>query len=100
MVFVPPSSAQALPEIPDTVSICDFIFDEKHGRRPTATSLDGYVCGISGKRVSASQQKDQVGWLASSLAQNLGWKVNEGSEFDKVIAIFALNTVSCLFLVH
>lgn len=99
MVFLPPPSAPSLGEIPDAVPLCDFMFDEKHGRRPIAESLDSYICGITAKRVSARQQKDRVAWLATSLAQNLGWSVNEGSEFDKVVAIFALNTVSCPILV-
>jgi len=31
--------------------------------------------------------------LAQVLAVELGWSVNEGSEYDKVVSVFALNTV-------
>jgi hypothetical protein len=33
MVFYPPAFVEKLPEVPDTVPICDFMLDEKHGRR-------------------------------------------------------------------
>lgn len=93
MVFFPPAWVPNLPEIPDTVPIYDFIFDEKHGRRPFADSWDAYTCGISGSTISAIEQKERVPILARSLAQEFGWKVNEGTEFDKVVGVYALNTV-------
>jgi hypothetical protein len=34
MVFYPPSWVPKLPEVPDTVSIPDFLFDEQYGRKP------------------------------------------------------------------
>lgn len=94
MVFFPRPSTPALAGVPGTVSICDFMLKERHGRKAISKSLDSYVCGISGVRLTAQQQKDNVEWLARSLSRTMGWKVNEGSEFDKVVAIFALNNVS------
>lgn len=82
-----------LPEVPDTVPICDFMFDDSYRDKPIKDSWDPYVCGISGKSFSAQEQKDQVTYLSRSLAKEFGWKVNEGSEYDKVVGIFALNSV-------
>ena len=97
MVFTPPPAlVPMLPEIPD-LPICDFIFDEKYGRHPIATSRDPYICGLTGKSFSVREQKDRVQYLARALARELQWKVNDCTEFDKVAGIFALNTVRASF---
>ena len=95
MVFVPPSWAHPLPEIPN-VPLCDFIFDERYGRAPFETSLPAYVDGITGREVSIEQLKENVEKLARGLASELGWTPNRGEELSKVVAIFALNTVRTL----
>ena len=97
MVFYPPSWAPKLPEVPDTVSIPDFLFDEQYGRRPLAKSWDPFTCGLSGRTRSALEQKKRVDYLARALNREFGWKVNEGTEYDKVISVFALNTVTPLY---
>lgn len=94
MVFHPPSWVPKLPNVPDTVPIPDFILDEKYGRRPYADSWDTYTCGLTGRSISARQQKENVDKLSRSLAKEFGWKVSEGTEFDKVAGTFAFNTVS------
>jgi hypothetical protein len=94
MLFHPPSYAAKLPEIPDTVPICDFIRDEQYGRRPISQSWDPYTCGLSGKTITAKQQVDRVEPLARALAKEFGWKVNQGTEYEKVAGVFAFNTVS------
>jgi hypothetical protein len=93
MIFNPPDFLPSLGEVPDTVPICEFMFDERHGRRPISESLDAYTCGITGRTISARDQKERVSLLARSLADEMGWGVNQGSEYDKVVGIFALNTV-------
>ncbi|WYZ45917.1 hypothetical protein EsH8_IX_000142 [Colletotrichum jinshuiense] len=98
MGFKPNQSLPELPDVPDTVPICDFMFDERYGRHPIAGSLDTYTCGLGGASISAQGQKSRVELLARSLAQELGWRVNQGSEFDKVVGIFALNTVDIMGL--
>lgn len=98
MVFYPESSIPKLPEIPDTVPICDFMLDEKYGRRPFSESLDAYTCGLTGRSISARQQKENVDKLARGLAKEFGWKVDEGSEYDKVVGVFALNTIDIMTL--
>ncbi|RMZ78497.1 hypothetical protein DV737_g3858, partial [Chaetothyriales sp. CBS 132003] len=98
MVFTPPAWTPPLGEIPDTVPVCDFVLDEKHGRHPFSQSLDAYTCGLSGKSISASDQKTRVDHLSRALAKEFGWKVNQGSEMDKVAGIFALNTIDIMTL--
>ncbi|EXJ80515.1 hypothetical protein A1O1_08661 [Capronia coronata CBS 617.96] len=98
MVFHPPAWLPKLPKIPDTVPLCDFMLDEKYGRRPYADSWDTYTCGLSGRSITARQQKESVDRLARSLAKEFGWKVNEGTEYDKVAGVFALNTIDIMTL--
>ena len=94
MVFCPPDWVPRLRfEPPDSVPICDFILNEKYGRSPITTSYDPYTCGLSGKTFSAQEQKQRVDHLSRGLAKNFGWQVNEGTEFDKVVCVFVLNTV-------
>jgi len=93
MVFYPEKWVPELPEIPDDVPICDFMLDEQYGRRPYAESWDTYTCALSGRSITASQQRDHVEKLSRALARQFGWKVNEGTEYDKVVGVFALNTV-------
>lgn len=93
MVFYPPEFVPKIDEVPDTLPICDFILNEEHGRRPYSQSWDTYTCGLSGKSIKAQDQKTQVDHLSRALAKELGWKVNEGTEMDKVAGVFALNTV-------
>lgn len=96
MVFIPPPFMPKLDYVPDTVPICDFMLDEKHGRRPISKSWDSYTCGLTGKSVGATEQKTSVDSLARALSKEFGWKVNEGTEYEKVAGVFALNTVCSL----
>ena len=98
MVFHPPDFVPKLPDVPDSVPLCQFMTEEQYGRKPVAESWDSYVCGISGKKITAKQQVDRVEPLAQALAKEFGWKVNEGSEYDKVAGVFALNTVISQYL--
>ena len=93
MVFKPMSWVPQLPEVPDTVPICEFMLDEKHGRVPFSTSKEAYTCGLTGKSISAQQQKKDVDRLSRALAKELGWEVNKGTEYEKVAGVFAFNTV-------
>ncbi|KAK4938912.1 hypothetical protein LTR10_020735 [Elasticomyces elasticus] len=98
MVFTPVPWAPKLPDIPDTVPLCEFMLDEKHGRRPLSKSWDPYTCGLSGRSITATQQKENVDKLARALAKEFGWDVNEGTEYDKVVGVFAHNTIDIMTL--
>jgi ribosome assembly protein SQT1 len=69
------------------------MLDEKHGRCPLKSSRNPFTCGISGLTYTAAEQVDRVELLARSLSKEFGWQPNKGTEWDKVIGIFALNTV-------
>ena len=99
MVFLSPSCVPALPfDPPDDVPLTDFVFDERYGRAPFATSPPLFVCGYSGKRRMPSEYKQRIEDAASGLSQVMGWTPNEGLEWSKVACIFAPNTVSALAL--
>ncbi|TVY85937.1 Acyl-CoA ligase, partial [Lachnellula willkommii] len=107
MVFTSPSWVPKLrgaytapPRYPPDVPICDFILDEKHGRHPLKSSRNPFTCGISGRTYTAAEQVDRVELLARSLSKVLGWQPNKGTEWDKVIVIFALNTVDSMTLAY
>lgn len=96
MPFTTPSYIPKLPfDPPDSVSIHEFLFsdEDEYGRYPIADSLPPFTCGITGKSHSAANVKDRIGWLSAALALELGFDVNNGSEFDKVIGLFSFNTV-------
>lgn len=69
------------------------MLEEDYGRRPLATSEPPFTCGLSGLEYSASEVKQRVENLSRSLAVELGWAPDVGTEWDKVAAVFALNTV-------
>lgn len=83
---------------PDSIPISDFMLDEKWGRHPFGNSRPPFTCGLSGVEYSSTEVRDRVNALARALSKELGWKPNEGVEWDKVIAIFSLNTVSMIML--
>ena len=94
MVFHRPAWVPQLPmDPPDSCTISDFMLDERWGRHPLSQSRPPFTCGLSGAEYSVAQVRDRVNALARALSKELGWKPNEGTEWDKVIAIFALNTV-------
>jgi hypothetical protein len=94
MVFTPPSWVPQLPnDPPDSIPICDFMLDERYGRHPLGYSKNPFTCGLTGKTYSSLDVKERVDWLARGLAKELNFQPNQGSEWDKVIAVFSMNTV-------
>lgn len=69
------------------------MLDDKHGRVPNKHSKNPFTCGISGRTYTALEMVDRVESLAKGLAKEFGWSPNQGTEWDKVVGIFALNTV-------
>lgn len=93
MVFLPSKESGQLAPIPDSIPISEFMLNEKYGRVPHASSRDPYTCGLTGKSYSSQEVINHVDSLARSLSKELGWAPNEGSEWDKTMAVFAVNTV-------
>ena len=61
---------------------------------PFKHAKDPFTCGISGRTFNNEEQVERTDALARALSQELGWAVNSGTEWDKVMGVFALNTVS------
>ena len=80
-------------DIPDTVPLPDFLLDNKYRSVPHEQAKNPFTCGLSGKTYTSLEWKDRVGWLARALHQELGFQVNQGTEWEKVIGIYTLNTV-------
>lgn len=97
MVFLPSKSAGELPPIPDDIPISEFMLNEKYGRRAMTASRDPYTCGVSKKSYSTQEVVERVDLLARAIAKEFNWAPNKGSEWDKTLGIFALNTVRILF---
>ncbi|KAI9771790.1 MAG: hypothetical protein M1840_001560 [Geoglossum simile] len=99
MVFTSPEWVLELPfDPPDSIPISDFMLDEQHGRYPLAQSKPPFTCGISGAEYTALQVRDRVDFLARALAKQFGWHPNQGTEWDKVIGVFSVNTIDTLTL--
>lgn len=84
---------------PDTVSINQFMLDDAYGRHPLKDSKNPFTCGISGKTYTGEEVAKRVEWLAQALSKEFAWQPNKGTEWDKVIGIFSLNTL-CYFPGH
>ncbi|KAJ5775474.1 uncharacterized protein N7511_000485 [Penicillium nucicola] len=93
MVFLPSKEVGELGTVPDSIPICDFILNEKYGRVAHNSSRDPYTCGLTGKSYSSHEVVDRVDHLARGLSKEFGWAPNEGSEWDKTLAVFTLNTI-------
>jgi hypothetical protein len=99
MVFYPPSWVPKLAQDPpDSIPLCDFIFDEKYGRFPLKDSRPFFTCGVSGQSYTPLELKERVEYLARGLADELGWQPNQGTEWDKVVGVFSANTVGNCFV--
>lgn len=98
MPFFAPPWAPKLPEIPDSISIETFIFDEKYGRHPLQSSRNPFTDGLTGKTYSVLEVKQRVDHLSRALSQELGFKADQGTEWDKVVACFSLNNIDYMTL--
>ncbi|ATZ52944.1 hypothetical protein BCIN_08g05600 [Botrytis cinerea B05.10] len=101
MVFTPPSWVSNDPlNIPDDIPISQFMLNEKHGRKPFKSSRNPFTCGITGKTYTVSEQAQRVEHLARALSKELGWQPNAGTEWDKVMGIFSLNSIDFMTLAY
>ena len=70
--------------------------DENFGRHPMGYANPPFTCGLTGKTYSAFEVKERVDHLSRALSAQLGMKPNEGTEWDKVVGVFSLNTIDYL----
>ncbi|KAK4169041.1 hypothetical protein QBC43DRAFT_296370 [Cladorrhinum sp. PSN259] len=95
MVFTSPAWVPSIKgDIPDSISLGQFTLE---GHRDATFQILSkhklFVDGITGKSYSREILGQRMEWLACALAKNLGWSVNEGSPWDRVVAIYCLNTI-------
>lgn len=72
------------------------MWDENYNRHPLGYSRPPFTCGLTGKAYSALEVKERIDHLARGLAKELGWQPNQGTEWDKVIGVFSVNTVRAI----
>ncbi|PTB45151.1 uncharacterized protein TrAFT101_000610 [Trichoderma asperellum] len=101
MVFTPPSYVPQLPDIPDSITIEEFLRDEKHGRLlPLAKSRNPYTCGLTGKTYTAVQVAERTDLLARAIGKRLGFNLHEETEWERVVAIYSVNAIDYLPFTH
>ncbi|KAL4873960.1 hypothetical protein BDV12DRAFT_181862 [Aspergillus spectabilis] len=96
MVFKPATIAGTVPPIPDNIPISEFMLTEANGRFPIAKARHPFTCGLTGKTYSTLEVKERVEYLSRALAKALNWAPNRGTEWDKTLAVFSLNTIDTL----
>ncbi|KAF5020428.1 hypothetical protein F66182_7555 [Fusarium sp. NRRL 66182] len=93
MVFLPPPSTPQLPfDPPDSISIPEFFYGESYNRKPISRSRNPFTCGISGKTYTTSEVFQRQTLVARALAKRLGYDAHDGTEWDRILCLFSLNT--------
>ncbi|RBA17479.1 hypothetical protein FPRO05_02203 [Fusarium proliferatum] len=101
MVFTSPSWVPNLPiNPPDSIPIAEFMKNEAYGRQPIAKSRHPFTCGITGRSYSSPELFERSESFARALAKRLQWQPNEGTPWDKVLAIFSLNTIDFVTAIY
>ncbi|KAI1014681.1 hypothetical protein LB503_004109 [Fusarium chuoi] len=101
MVFTSPGWVPQLPiDPPDSIPIAEFMKNEAYGRQPIAKSRHPFTCGITGRSYSSPELFDRSESFARALAKRLQWQPNEGTPWDKVLAIFSLNTIDFVTAIY
>lgn len=95
MVFESPAWARALPPVPlpDSITVEEFMYSEKHGRKPLKHSRNPYTCGLTGQTYTVAEVRERVDSMAKVIAKRLDWSIANGTEWDKVACVFSWNTV-------
>jgi len=76
------------------------MLDDAYRACPLKASRNPFTCGLSGKTFTAVELADRVEFLARALSKEFEWHPNKGTEFDKVVGIFSLNTVDLMTLAY
>ncbi|KAG7108031.1 Acyl-CoA ligase easD like protein [Verticillium longisporum] len=101
MVFTSPAWVPKLPiDPPDSITIDEFMNTEKYGRYAGAKSRNPYTCGLTGKTYTVPEVRQRVDHLSRAIGKKLDFTPNEGTEWDKVVALFSLNTIDYVPLTH
>lgn len=87
---------QSSAELPDSITIEEFLRNEKYGRCELKSSRNPYTCGLTGKTYTAVQALERVDHLARALRKRLHFEHSDGSEWDRVVCLYSFNTVSVI----
>jgi hypothetical protein len=66
---------------------------ETCGRRPIAKSRNLFTCGLTGKTYTVAESHQRTDLIARALSKVMGWEPNTDLPWDKVVAVFSVNTV-------
>ncbi|KAH6868988.1 hypothetical protein B0T10DRAFT_611671 [Thelonectria olida] len=101
MVFTPPAWVSRLPfDPPDSITIAEFVSNELYGRYPIAQARNPFTCGVSGKTRTTQEVLQREEYMARAMAKRLGYSLNKGSEWDRVVGLFSLNTIDYIPFTH
>ncbi|KAL5884429.1 hypothetical protein ACKVWC_003398 [Pyricularia oryzae] len=68
--------------------------NEIHGRQPLHKSRNPFTCGLTGRTATPAQVFLRSDHLSRALARRTGWAPNDHlTPWDKVVAIFSINTI-------
>lgn len=81
------------PELPDSITLEQFLNDDKYGRHPLAASRNPYTCGITGKTYTPAEVARRTDLMARAIGKRLRFTPNEDTEWDRVVALYSVNTV-------
>lgn len=84
---------QAKLVIPNGITVGEFVYNEKYGRKNFSKSRSPFTCGLTGRLYAIAEVQQRVDFLARALAKRTGWDPSENDEWNKVACIFSLNTV-------
>ena len=96
MPFDPPQWQSALPKIPDSITLDQFMLDEAHRHLRPESSRPFLLCGVTGKSYDFAAVTNRVDYLARAL-DSLGLfrstSIKPSSEWDNVVAIYSFNCI-------
>jgi hypothetical protein len=87
------------PELPDSISLEEFLSNDQYGRHPLAQSRNPYTCGITGKTYTPAEVIRRTDLMARAIGKRLRFTPNEDTEWDRVVTLFSVNTVGSFGLV-
>jgi ribosome assembly protein SQT1 len=93
--FHPPAWAPSITDadIPDDISIFEFLFDDKFRPRKCDDSPKPFVDSVSGQGYDIPETKSRVESLAAGLASQLEIGAASGNVWQRVVCVFAVNNV-------
>ncbi|KAL7944963.1 hypothetical protein V8C42DRAFT_353279 [Trichoderma barbatum] len=100
MVFHSPSWVPSMPiDPPDSISIAEFMSNDCYGRYPIAKTRNPFTCGLTGNTFTALEVVEREHCLARAISKRLNFNY-ESSEWERVVAIFSLNTIDYAPVTH